>query len=116
MKTINIERFKNMLLEEKKRILKNLKSEKEDEERIGESWSEPRDLEDWAHISLTEDLKSKLASRDISTLMEIEEALRRINRGTYGICEKCGAAIEEERLELIPWTRYCSKCAREMSR
>ncbi len=111
---MEVEVYKNLLLEEKKRILRNLKAEKEDEERIGESWNEPKDLEDWAHISLTESLKSKLASRDLSTLTEIEEALRRISRGTYGICEKCGGPIEEKRLELIPWTRYCSRCAREM--
>jgi len=40
-------------------------------------------------------------------LREIDDALRRLDRGTYGICEECGKPIDEARLEAIPWARYC---------
>ena len=40
-------------------------------------------------------------------LKDIEDALRRIDQGTYGICEACGKPIDPERLEAKPWARYC---------
>ena len=43
-------------------------------------------------------------------LREIEAALIRLDRGTYGRCEECGAAIAAVRLEILPYTRYCVSC------
>ena len=45
-------------------------------------------------------------------LASIEDALARIDAGTYGICDGDGELIERGRLETVPWTRYCTKCAR----
>lgn len=43
-------------------------------------------------------------------LKSINSALEKIEKGTYGICEKCGKKIEKERLEAYPEVRNCSKC------
>jgi len=40
-------------------------------------------------------------------LKDIDDALGRLDRGTYGICEECGKLIDEARLEAVPWARYC---------
>jgi DnaK suppressor protein len=40
-------------------------------------------------------------------LKDIDDALRRLDDGTYGICEECGKPIDEARLEAMPWARYC---------
>jgi DnaK suppressor protein len=40
-------------------------------------------------------------------LKDIDDALRRLEQGTYGICEECGKPIDEARLEAKPWARYC---------
>jgi RNA polymerase-binding transcription factor DksA len=52
--------------------------------------------------------------RDLTALMilegelkDIEEALARLDAGTYGICDACGKPIGEERLEAKPWARFC---------
>ncbi|MGH9214026.1 MAG: TraR/DksA family transcriptional regulator [Acidimicrobiales bacterium] len=42
-----------------------------------------------------------------SQLKEIERALDKIDRGTYGVCEQCGEPIAEPRLEAMPTTRFC---------
>jgi hypothetical protein len=42
---------------------------------------------------------------------ESREALRRMDEGTYGKCESCGQIIAKERLEAIPYARFCVKCA-----
>jgi len=44
-------------------------------------------------------------------LLEIEDALGRIDDGTYGICEGDGSPIPKARLRAIPWARYCVACA-----
>jgi RNA polymerase-binding protein DksA len=44
-------------------------------------------------------------------LLEIYDALKRIEDGTYGICENRGEQIPKERLKAIPWARYCVACA-----
>jgi len=44
-------------------------------------------------------------------LLEIEDALDRIEEGVYGICEGNGEMIPVARLQAIPWARYCVKCA-----
>ena len=38
---------------------------------------------------------------------EIDQALQRIDRGEYGVCERCEEPIEERRLEAVPWARRC---------
>lgn len=60
------------------------------------------------------DLEFALLSATQDTFFEIEEALRRIERGTYGVCEMTGAAIPKERLEAIPWTRFTMEAEREL--
>ena len=44
-------------------------------------------------------------------LVQIDEALRRIDSGKYGICEGAGERIPKKRLEAIPWARHCVNCA-----
>lgn len=45
-------------------------------------------------------------------LAELKKAIDRLKRGTYEECSTCGGRIEEGRLELVPTTRVCSRCAR----
>jgi RNA polymerase-binding transcription factor DksA len=43
----------------------------------------------------------------------LQEALAKINEGSYGRCQRCGAQIDPERLEILPTTTLCVDCARE---
>ncbi len=45
-----------------------------------------------------------------TNLREVERALDKMDRGTYGACERCGQPIAPERLEAIPWARLCISC------
>jgi DnaK suppressor protein len=47
-------------------------------------------------------------------LAQVEAALRRLDAGTYGICENCGRQINPERLEALPYTAYCIECASQL--
>lgn len=47
---------------------------------------------------------------DVKLLREVEDALRRVDRGTYGICHECDEPISAKRLEAVPWAKYCVTC------
>ena len=61
------------------------------------------------HIAL------KLKQTDAKILQAIEEALLRIEKGTYGTCRDCGEPIAPARLNAIPWTRVCITCKEKQS-
>ncbi len=50
-----------------------------------------------------------------STLDQINKALEKIEKGVYGVCEVCGKQIKRERLEILPYARFCIECQRKIS-
>lgn len=54
-----------------------------------------------------------LRERDAARVRVVIAALARIDDGTWGACEACGAAIDEERLDVLPEATTCAACARE---
>ena len=63
---------------------------------------------DQAVAAATLDLISRM-------LKEIDAALIRVGKGTYGLCEKCGEEISTNRLKAIPWARHCLACEENRS-
>jgi DnaK suppressor protein len=55
-------------------------------------------------------IQLKLKQTDAKILQAIEEALKRIEEGTFGVCRDCGEPIASARLSAIPWTRVCITC------
>ncbi|HAG50787.1 MAG: RNA polymerase-binding protein DksA [Deltaproteobacteria bacterium GWC2_42_51] len=55
----------------------------------------------------------RVKDRERKLIAKIQEALKRIDNGTYGICEICGEDISEKRLEARPVTTSCIKCKEE---
>jgi len=62
------------------------------------------------------DFALSMMSLEQDGLYEIQEALSRIQHGTYGICELTGKPIEPERLEAIPWTRFSADAEKRLER
>ncbi len=57
-----------------------------------------------------------LRERERTQLRQVEEALERLEAGTYGACRNCGRPIAKARLEAIPWVPTCIDCARTAPR
>ena len=62
------------------------------------------------------DFALSLLSADQDAIYEIEEALKRIERGTYGVCELTGKTIPRARLDAIPWTRFTVEAQAQLER
>lgn len=62
------------------------------------------------------DFALSLLSSDQDAIYEIEEALKRIEKNTYGVCELTGKPIPKARLEAIPWTRFTVQAQAQLER
>ena len=68
------------------------------------------DVGDLSQFDQDEDIDYTLLNRHIERLREVEDALDRLEEGTYGICEDCGAAINLDRLKVLHFTTCCVQC------
>jgi DnaK suppressor protein len=75
----------------------------------GDISSHPFHMADAASGSFDTEFNIGLASNEQKLLYEIDQALRRIDEGTYGTCETCGEIISKNRLKAIPFAKYCIK-------
>ena len=106
--------FKEALLKKRGEILaagggvKPLQSAMDTNSRQG-------DLADQASGNNEVHIQLKLKQTDAKILQAIEEALGRMEKGTYGICRDCGEPIAPARLNAIPWTRVCITCKEKQS-
>ena len=57
------------------------------------------------------ELLSALSDRDAAHVRRVVAALRRLDSGAYGICERCGGSIDDARLDLVPEITTCRACA-----
>ena len=71
-------------------------------------------MADIATDEFDRDLDLSLLRAEDDALFEVEEALRRIEHGTYGVCELSGRPIPQKRLRAIPWTRFTAEAELEV--
>jgi DnaK suppressor protein len=92
------------LKKERQRILKEMDRIRIylEELRVAEGGVDPDASERMMNLSIMKNLERKLQS--------VERALAALNRGKYGLCERCGQPIEAERLKILPDTTMCVKC------
>ncbi|MBI4057478.1 MAG: TraR/DksA family transcriptional regulator [Elusimicrobia bacterium] len=68
------------------------------------------DEADQATQSLEKELMFELSDNERTMLDNIEAALRKMDKGTYGICESCRKPIPKKRVQALPFARYCIEC------
>ena len=101
-------KYKKLLLEEKQRILNNSKNALKSELVLS-----PDDLPDETDLAASEinqNLIFKLRDRERQLLAKIDEALGRMDEGSFGICQDCEEPIEPRRLEARPVSTLCIAC------
>lgn len=68
------------------------------------------DFADRANNSYNRETMFALSDVERKTLIRIDEAFRRLDKGVFGSCDYCGEAIGLPRLEAVPWALYCIDC------
>lgn len=106
-----LEHFRNLLLNERRRIEALRNDQTTDRESSLDGVADEGDL---SRSDIDKDLAFDLGERETHQLFEIDEALRRIDDGTYGTCLRCGKPIDEQRLEAVPTARYHAECQEKL--
>ncbi|HEV8068280.1 MAG TPA: TraR/DksA C4-type zinc finger protein [Planctomycetaceae bacterium] len=77
----------------------------------GDLSNAPMHLGDMGTEEFLQDINATLMENEEYLVNEAREALRRIDDGTFGRCEECGQEIPRERLDALPYARFCTRCA-----
>jgi len=108
------DQFRELLLETRKRLSGDYEKAKEaSSEEFG---MEMPDVNDEATRTISRRIIMSIGDKSLETLQQIEDALERMDRGEYGVCEECGANIPVGRLELLPYTAFCVQCQEDIEK
>jgi DnaK suppressor protein len=102
----DVKKYKDILEKKKDELLASAPARTPATEPGSKSgdWIDQSSQENDVHVRLA------LKQTDTKLLRAIEEAIHRIDQGTYGICMECENEIAPARLEAVPWTRVCIDC------
>jgi RNA polymerase-binding protein DksA len=120
MSPIDTARFRELLEEERRRIVEAASLYRDDhqpfQDQAGEETAYVNHPADLATATFDRELDYTLEDSSNQVLAAIDAALKRIENGTYGVCRRCGRPISEERLEAVPYAELCIDCKREVER
>ena len=106
-----LKQARETLLDMKTQVLRGIREDLK-EDREGQK-DDGRDTYDVASEERDREINYLLSDRDRSKVLSIDQALERIEEGTYGVCESCEGEITAERLKAMPFTRLCVQCQSE---
>jgi RNA polymerase-binding protein DksA len=111
---MNTDRYRDQLLDERERVSNSILHLHEEGSLEEETEEETYDnhLADSATATLNREIDYSLEENSGHVLSAINEALERIESGTFGTCGRCGKPIAEERLDAIPYANRCIDCKR----
>lgn len=115
MRKQQLEKYRSRLLEMRDRVTQDVN---QIASAIQENINPPGDVSTYpTHLADRDteglDKEITLEQNETAIIVQIDDALRRIDDGSYGLCESCGKEIKPERLEALPFTSTCITCARQ---
>lgn len=116
----DLQRFKKLIEDERVRVVQRIGMIEEEIQGMAASQSGNQSysnhMADIGSDSIEQEQAFLHASQGTDYLMALEEALRRIEKGTYGICEECNEKIPPRRLEAFLAARLCIKCQSKLEK
>lgn len=110
----DIERLRKVLIRQRDEIIKKTQDTMDNDSEFDKD--ELPDEIDHASFEYNQSLTLRLRDREQYLLNKIVKALKRIEEGTYGVCESCGEDIDLRRLEARPVATLCIKCKEEQEK
>lgn len=103
-----IDELKITLVERQKTILNNINGSRENIDQLKDQ--EIKDDLDYAEVISDSFTEGMIANHQIAELKQIEEAIKKIEDGSYGKCGMCGVIIPIGRLKAKPFAKFCTEC------
>jgi DnaK suppressor protein len=107
MNVRDLNRYKELLLTKRRQLTT---ARPGTESPAPSSGGDKGDLVDHAAAALEAEVQVRLRETDTRLLRAIDEALGRIERNTFGVCQACMKPISAARLDAVPWSRLCREC------
>ena len=108
MQPDKVEHYKKLLLAELRRHARQVNDEQAAAIEAADDGA--RESADVALRDVIQELALKLGEQESQMVADIDQALLRIEEGSYGICVRCGRPIDERRLQAVPTARYDAAC------
>lgn len=116
-----LKKFQELLIKEKEKLLKGKVHideilKKSPKEATGELSTYRTHIADLGSDTYQKEIAAYLTTQETQILIKIDKALRKIEEGSYGKCERCEKEIDLPRLEAIPYAEFCIDCQRELEK
>ena len=114
--------FKKLILKRKEEVLDEIKHISEDtlkksqKDAAGDISGYTYHMADIATDTYDREFSLSLASNERKVIYEIDDAIKKIEEGTYGVCEECESLIAKTRLKALPYARLCLKCQQKLEK
>ena len=102
---MNVDHYKTILLQKERELTEEMARRRED--ALDAKTAEVEDPMDAVTSATEQEAALEEGGMAYNTLTMVQDALKRIDGGTYGICIDCGETIPPARLGAVPWTPYC---------
>jgi DnaK suppressor protein len=114
LKGAKVEKFRQRLLAKRKELLSGVRGA--NVKNMESTNGEIQDIADQASSAYTKEFLLSIGDAERRMLKQVDDALHKIGKETYGLCEACGEMISERRLEALPFARLCIACQEEEER
>lgn len=108
MEASKLEHFKQFLLTELGRHAQHVSEDQA--AALDAASDDAKESADLASRDVIEEMALRLGDQESQMVADVDQALLRIEEGSYGICARCGHPIDERRLEALPTARYDADC------
>jgi len=105
-----IEHYRTLLLEQLRQQSEAARDNQNDALEFASNDDGVKDVADQSVKDVSQEIEYRLSERASQAIADIDQALLRIDEGSYGVCARCGKDIPERRLDAIPTARYDAEC------
>lgn len=116
---VEIKKFKEVLLSWREKLAGDATKIEDEAARKGKDEAATLDISSFADLgsdNYEQEFDLGMRENQGETLREIDEALERIDNGTFGVCQNCGKPISKGRLAAKPHARFCVPCKSELEK
>ncbi|HVF55575.1 MAG TPA: TraR/DksA family transcriptional regulator [Pyrinomonadaceae bacterium] len=110
MEAEKLEHFRQILTEQLRQRTESVRANQADALEALASDDGVKDAADMSLQDVNQEIEFRLSERESQAVADIDQALLRIEEGSYGVCARCAKPISERRLEAVPTARYDAEC------
>jgi len=105
-----LEHYRTVLLEQLRQQTETVRGNQSDALEMAAADDGVKDVADQSVKDVSQEIEYRLSERASQVVADIDQALLRIDEGSYGTCARCGKEIPERRLDAVPTARYDAEC------